>query len=142
MMKRVAEMKARPYPVNIAVVDNEAALKRFCKRKGMPYIDPDGGYAVTISMESETAFWVLMVFPENMQDDEDVCPASVIAHECMHAVQNTFEYVGERKPSHEAQAYLLDSFVKFCMKSLGYKTVKDVKEEKQKIGFHIPEPEY
>lgn len=128
MLDEVKFMRARPYPVSVGVVDNKKAFRKALKEMGVPKnmrdTDPNG-YATTHFFGTPKGTFVVMQFPKDMtKNAEEMCPASVIAHECMHAVQIIFQTVGEDSPSMEAEAYLLDEIVEFAFRELGYAVVK------------------
>lgn len=40
---------------------------------------------------------------------------AVLAHEAVHVKQRLYEYIGEREPGRESEAYLVQSIAQFCM---------------------------
>lgn len=55
---------------------------------------------------------------------DDIPDIPIIAHECMHFVDRTMEFIGEEEPGKEQKAYLIEWAVKSCL---------DVVEENKKI---------
>jgi len=142
-MNKIAWLKGLMYPVLVGVTDSPAAIKRFQRKNDLPVANPlEDSYATTVFYGTPEGTYVLLAFPEDMHEDEDVCPAAVIAHESMHAVQLIWRTIGEQNPSMEAEAYLLDHIVEHAMRELGYSVVKKSADNgKGVIGFHSPAKE-
>lgn len=50
--------------------------------------------------------------------NDDIPDIPIIAHECMHFVDRTMEFIGEEEPGKEQKAYLIEWAMKSCLDSI------------------------
>lgn len=119
MTKGVHHIDLGPWPPALVLIADRAAYGRFMrsqcgKHPFQPFPKPRGGLCTELKNEAGD---LLLVIAIGAQPDSIELAAS-LAHEATHAMRWILEYVSEREPGAETQAYLVEHIVKQGLKAL------------------------
>ncbi len=118
-----------PFPGFVGFTTDQKAFKRELKRlavtEPVDFLATARANATTHYFEREgsTTAIITMGKPKNVSFEQY---AALAAHEAVHVVQALWQDIGEKKPGWEAEAYLVQHIVQFCLQ-IAYGTGRERK---------------
>ena len=97
-------------------IDSQSLEKITCGYKGLCYPLSDVGESASL----------IILHPDHLNP-------VVVAHEASHAAKDLFEYIGAEPSAHETFEYLLGWIVGKCYEAIAKETIKNIKDEEEKI---------
>lgn len=104
-----------PLPINLALFVNADSYFREVRRlkiKGADeFLSKDATACCHYFVNDRNGFTYVMVCadPEKMEGKDGAEIASVLVHEAVHVYQECLEYLGEKKPGREFEAYSIQT---------------------------------
>ena len=117
-MKGVHWIDLGPWPTGLAVTNDKRAYGKFMRAKkvpnAQPFPRPRHGLCKHMENDVGEAFFVIALG----KFDDKIEMAASLAHEATHAMRWILEFVGEKKPGTETEAYLVEHIVKNGLKAI------------------------
>lgn len=107
-----------PYPCFLGFTMSPKAFRRELKRLDVgetDFLGRSSANATTHILEHpkrETCFIIALRKPKAASVEQ---VAALVAHEAVHVAQDLWRAIGEQNPGHEAEAYLVQHIVQFCL---------------------------
>lgn len=101
-------------PVNVGYVPNKRAWRKTLKqmkRRQDPFPESDGSATVWANVDPNHTTVILITIGKRASGYSVTQVAGLIAHECMHTWRYIREAIGEKEPSSEFEAYVLQALV-------------------------------
>lgn len=116
-MKHFHYMHLGILPTNFAFCMSEKSFKKEMKTLGFDNVQMIlGGDATCHTAKTSNGNYAFVCIQlETIKTATLEQIIGLIAHECMHAWQFIKKSIGEKKPSSEFEAYIVQSLVQFCM---------------------------
>jgi len=116
-----------PFPGYVGFTTSAKAFQREVKRLKVPeppkFLASDRANATTHFLEKDGATTAIITIgkPKGVSFEQY---AGLIAHEAVHVAQMLWSDIGEKAPGDEAEAYLVQHIVQFCLQE-AYKTGRE-----------------
>lgn len=106
-----------PWPTALAVTSDHKAYDKFHKGRccdWQPFPRPEHGLCTHMTHENGQSFFIIALG----KFKDPIERAASLAHEATHAMRWVLEFVGEKEPGTETQAYLVEHIVKHGLRAL------------------------
>ena len=106
--------RAAFYAPYMALCTDEAGYRRMLKKLGMtpdsePWCKP--GRANVRTLEAQRSKDIVLLVCIDPADYDPIVIVSMLVHEATHMKQRTMEFIGEKHPSDEFEAYVMQNLI-------------------------------
>lgn len=121
MPDKVVYLETGPWPVRVGYCKSEEAWLRECRRLKIknppPWVSPTAD-ATCHHYDDNDGQPISIICCPRHKGRSVVDLAGLIAHEAVHVTQDLWNFIGEKKPGAEAEAYFTQSVVVFCLRHM------------------------
>ena len=108
-----------PWPMYLGFTMSPKAFRKELKRldvqEAVSFTASDHANATVHFLTSKGHYLAIITMPKPPKAISVEQIAAMLAHEAVHVAQDFWPHIGERSPGKEAEAYLVQHIVQFCL---------------------------